>query len=476
MMLTTAKAPGLVVRVVPILVAFPLLLVAMAACSSPSPTPRAPVYPSPVPTPTAVPAPRIAGPEGTFDVGDVPQDTPLRGSFDLGNAGRAPLQIARVHASPPVSVVGQAPITLQQGETTTVDFTMDTSEPGLVSGGVQVYSNDPSTPVRTVPISVSIVPVPIYAEERTERYLEMVPVEKPSHLLVEDLGRKEAITMDWPTLIGHREEWTLKLSNLGPGRVAGKLAIRTKSFLSDIEQSQDFALEAGATSLIAFMLDNGFILAKFVPREYAQNVEQVQEEIEKQRGLIDIVSTMQDRKVVLDTFPKESPKVSTWKRSDYYHPSPVCMRLQLGSRSPVSCAESPAPSSVMASPSPVDFALDVHASGIQQSGLFGQVVSTQTTAKITNSGDLDAHDVTVLVTGSTASGKPLSINGSQQVEVPVGVIPAHQTVQKEIPLEIDFDVSTGNEAKASGIRFTISVRSREKTRDFPYDCTLQGCS
>lgn len=445
----------------------------IGACAEPASSPRAPTTPAP--------SPQLTVPSSGFSLDEVLQDTPVRLSVEVGNAGPVPLVITRLVTPPFLSQSGEpTPLTVPPNKTAIFEFSADTNKSGRLVGNIQLITNDPRGSVKTVPVFMSVLPVTLTEEERKESYLEMVSVEQPMYVSLEDLGRSQSLVFGWPFLLGIREEWSFKLSNPGPGKATGTLAVKAEGFLNNTSHWSRFALDSGDAQMLSLTLDPSFIATRLLPRQYTHEFQELQEEVRKERDVIDIVKVVKGERSVLDTFPKESGRAGNWKRGDYYSPAPLCKQLDLNANTLVDCA--PGSTSGAAVPptgpqAPVSFGLVIQSSGIQRGGLLDSQVSTSVSAVLTNTGDFDAHNVIVTVRATTASGRGLTINGRQREEIPIGLVSAHQSVEKQIRLTIGLDLQSGLEAQNSGIRITVTVSSSERSQDFYYTCTQQqnGC-
>lgn len=120
---------------------------------TPEPTPEPKPAPMPEPTANADGVPRLTVEPAEVDLGTVGGGKPRR-TVLLRNDGSAPLVIKGIRASCGCTVPDLAVTTLEPGESTPMDLTVDTARKhGDFRVHVYVRSNDPETPMTVVRIT-----------------------------------------------------------------------------------------------------------------------------------------------------------------------------------------------------------------------------------------------------------------------------------------------------------------------------------
>jgi len=145
--------------------------------------------------------------------------------------------------------------------------------------------------------------------------------------------------------------------------------------------------------------------------------------------------------------------------------SPSSTASQTASSPAPPATKPPAGSPTVQSPTsgPVDVGFTFFVDAPTGSGL------TRTfSAKITNTGKSDAHNVWVKIE-ATSGGSPIQINGQGSFRVDIGIIKAGETVLKQATLE--FGMLDSIKIMQNGAQFTLTVYSDEKTQAFGYNYT-----
>jgi hypothetical protein len=92
-----------------------------------------------------------------LDFGSVPLGFPVTRSVLLANRGTANLTVSSVSTDlPEVSATVAVPFVLPPGDALRVLVTLRPDAPGPLAGSLSVGSDDPSTPVRVVPIRATV--------------------------------------------------------------------------------------------------------------------------------------------------------------------------------------------------------------------------------------------------------------------------------------------------------------------------------
>ncbi|MBM3941030.1 MAG: hypothetical protein FJ318_09170 [SAR202 cluster bacterium] len=131
---------------------------------------------------------------------------------------------------------------------------------------------------------------------------------------------------------------------------------------------------------------------------------------------------------------------------------------------------------VTATPAPVRFDLVVRQTQPPKtSGFLNPSVRVWLAARLTNLGDVDAHDVTVNVRARVGDER-VRIDGRSAYEIDVGLLEARATARRDVSFTINMSLAQGMRAQDRGITFDIEVESTERTQALPpVHCTSSGC-
>lgn len=115
--------------------------------------------PSKVPTLIDARKPPTIAVEGqTHDLGIIPMEVPAKDTFKLSNVGGETLLIEKVEASCGCTATDLETNSLNPGESTNLQITLDTSlKLGPVSKTIDVFSNDPKTPKLVLELKANVV-------------------------------------------------------------------------------------------------------------------------------------------------------------------------------------------------------------------------------------------------------------------------------------------------------------------------------
>ena len=403
--------------------------------------------------PAQAAAPRLLAPAAGLALGAIPQLAVVNGSLEIGNGGNANLVIRSLRSSAPaLRVTASLPLTVGPGNRVTLPFTVDTSAAASLSGVLSIDSNDPRTPRADLPVSGAVEAPDIRAVQRIQESKTMTPFTDTSVIGIADKGRNAHWEFLGPRgLINYTEDWRLELSNKTNGRVEGSVTATAARGDERVSGSARLDVPAGQSTTVAIVLDVAFVPAILGMYSYSYKLEGLSQETTSRVTMTDIMRG-QTR---LDTFPADSPKARTWTLRDYYSPSPVTITVPLEG-APVSVT--PTPSAPTATPTPaaqsVDFQLRI--AKVEETGL----TSRRMTAEMTNTGDSDAHNVSVKLEVSSR-GKRIAVNGQDSVTVAVGTIGARQTMSRDI--DVSFSLADGYTIQQQGAEFLVTVTSTEKT-------------
>ncbi|MDO8531706.1 MAG: hypothetical protein Q7T26_06005 [Dehalococcoidia bacterium] len=416
--------------------------------------------------PAQAAAPRLLVPRSGLALGAVPQLAVVNGSLEIGNGGNANLVIRSLPSSlPALRVTASLPLTIGPGNRVTLPFTVDTSAAASLSGILTVESNDPQTPRADLPISGAVESPDIRAVQRAQESGAITPLADTSVMGVADKGRNAHWEFFSPRgLINYTEDWRLELSNKTNGRVEGSVTATAARGDDRVSGNARLDVPAGQSATVAVVLDVAFVPAVLGMYSYSYKLEGLSGETTSRVTMIDIMRG-QTR---LDTFPADSPKARTWTLRDYYSPSPVTIAVPLEGP-PVGATPTLPPSAPTATPAippsvptttpvsaarPVDFQLRI--AKVEETGL----TSRRMTAEMTNTGDSDAHNVSVKLEVSSR-GKRIAVNGKDSETIAVGTIGARQMVSRAI--DISFSLADGFTIQQQGAEFLATITSTEKT-------------
>lgn len=93
-------------------------------------------------------------------------------------------------------------------------------------------------------------------------------------------------------------------------------------------------------------------------------------------------------------------------------------------------------------------------------------MSRTVTARITNVGGADAHNVWAKAE-VFSQGARVKLGGSDSLRVDVGLLAAGATVSKQV--ELQFSLFDGLQIAQSGAQFTLTIYSDENTQTLTYD-------
>ena len=416
--------------------------------------------------PAQAAAPRLLAPATGMALGAIPQLAVVTGSLEIGNGGNAPLVIGSLRSSAPaLRVTASLPLTIGPGNRVKLPFTVDTSAAASLSGVFSIDSNDPRTPRADLPISGAVEAPDIRAVQRIQESKTMTPFADTSIIGVVDKGRNAHWEFFGPRgLINYTEDWRLELSNKTDGRVEGSVTATATRGEERVSDNARLDVPAGQSATVTVILNVAFFPAFLGMYNYSYKLEGLSGETTSRVIMTDIMRG-QTR---LDTFPADSPKARTWTLRDYYAPSPMNIAVPLEG-APVSVTPTPLPSAPAATPvpavqppaatpvpaiQPVDFQLRI--AKVEETGL----TSRRMTAEMTNTGDSDAHNVSVKLEVSSR-GKRIAVNGQDAVTVAVGTIGARQMVSRAI--DVSFSLTDGFTIQQQGAEFLVTVTSTEKT-------------
>jgi hypothetical protein len=103
---------------------------------------------------------------------------------------------------------------------------------------------------------------------------------------------------------------------------------------------------------------------------------------------------------------------------------------------------------------------------LQITGMSGSDLTRTVTAQITNTGTIDAHNVSAKIE-VFSGGSRIKVNGSDYITQTAGTIKAGATTNSQVSLTFSFfDVPR---LLSNGANFTITINSDEKARTFNYD-------
>jgi hypothetical protein len=133
--------------------------------------------------------------------------------------------------------------------------------------------------------------------------------------------------------------------------------------------------------------------------------------------------------------------------------------------SPSPTVKPPVTSPAVQSPSPVPGNVDFTFFVFPPTGSgFSRTFSSD----ITNTGNIDAHNVWVKVEASSG-GTRVPVNGQDFLRVDIGTIKVGATARQETTIE--FSLADGLKIMQSGAQFVLTVISDEKTQAFSYNYT-----
>lgn len=114
----------------------------------------------------------------------------------------------------------------------------------------------------------------------------------------------------------------------------------------------------------------------------------------------------------------------------------------------------PVPAQAPGAPRPIDFQLRI--AKIEETGL----TSRRLTTELTNTGDADAHNVSVKLE-VFSRGQRIAVNGKDAETVSADVVPARQTLSRA--MDISFSLADGFTIQRQGAEFVVTITSTEKT-------------
>jgi len=337
-----------------------------------------------------------------------------------------------------------------------VHFELETKVPKTLSGYIYIYTNDRYSR-NSIPIAGRILSVEIKAEEWEKKIVEKVTSDSPRYVKVIDSGVRDEWRW-WFIIPNYVVNCTATIRNKGAYEAIGKIVALAKENEKIVQSgSGDFYLAPGEEKTISIVLDVSF----FGSYSYEMKFKDVTESIQKKVKMINITKYVDGRKVgVLDSFPKESEKAKTWRRSDYYNPEPAVYRFLVGGAVIPTPAPSTTPSPTPTSTpqlKPVDFEIYVDNDQVSECGLMCREIP----ATIKNIGDYDVHNVKVRLE-LFCNGNRVKINGKDYLEEYLGTIPAHGSRTRSEKLEVGF--WDGLCIKSNGVQFVLTISSTEKTK------------
>ncbi len=466
-----------------------LLLSTMACSSSKTTTAKPTSFPSSYPATTTfvpkstttppqtkpAPKPKITLPNGDLNIGTVLQKTTVQGAVEVSNSGDSDLYLYRVDGPVFFKCKTTLPMTLSSGQTSKIDFMIDTSEAKSLQGSIHFQTNDSVTSNQDLRVLGVIDPISITARERQEQYLLTVSESQSQFLEVTDLGR--SYQWSFGPLPNYSCDWSIKISNKGPGKADGTITVMATRNGSSTKNGTTFHLDSKGEITVKLNLPINFLVATFGGHEYKYEFSNISEEVTKERTLVDIYKVTRNGSEKIDTFLKESDKAKTWQEIDYYKPGTIVVSLNLQGV-PNTTASSPSPTSQpvadnnptipVATPAPVtvkappDFDLTVNNPVENHSGLFPMSINVQVQANITNTGDQDAHNTKARIQAKARSnGQIININGQNIYVVPLGIISGKQSLDKDLSFGMSVGMSTALDLQSNGISFQIDIISDE---------------
>ena len=418
----------------------------------PTPTPTPIQTPTPLPTP--IPKPKLLIPD-EIGFGEILQDTPVKGELEIRNSGNAPLTIYSIKAPSFIKFTSTIPREIPTNRRILLPFELETNVPKTLSGYIYIYTNDRHSK-NFIPISGRILSVGIKAEEWEKEIVEKVTSDSPRFVKVIDSGVKDEWEW-WLIIPNYVANCTATIRNEGDYEAMGKIVALAKENEKIAQSgSGNFYLAPGEERTVSIILDVSF----FGSYSYEMKFKDVTESIQKKVKMINITKYVDGKKVgILDSFPKESDKAKTWKRSDYYNPEPAVYRfLIVGAVIPTPAPTStPSPTPTPTQLKPVDFEIYVDSNRISECGWTCREIP----ATIKNIGDYDAHNVKAKLE-LFCNGNRVKINGKDYLEEYLGTIPAQGSKTKSERLEVGF--WDGLCIKSNGVQFVLTISSTEKNK------------
>ncbi len=163
--------------------------------------------------------------------------------------------------------------------------------------------------------------------------------------------------------------------------------------------------------------------------------------------------------VIVGLFTGLIPSRSATSSVEETQPSPISPAGQVPPPIPSPSPSSPTPSVQSSQGEEVKFEFAV--TDISGSGL-----SRTITAQVTNTGDIDAHNVWGKVE-VFSKGSIIKLGGKEFLRINVGTIAARQTITTKVALS--FGLADGLKISQNGATFVLTIYSDELTEAFSYD-------